>query len=292
VPVRQNIDVHLCLAILLAAQLSATEIRKKPDATFEEIVSLPLVYTAPNLDRVVEQRDLKYKDDRRLDVYRPADAKPHPVVFFVHGGVGPQDRPKDWGVYRSWGRTVAASGLVAVIPNQRLGFPARHYEEGAADVRDAMEFVRSHRRELRAADRFCILAFSGGGPMLAPLLKSAPADVKCLVGFYPILDTADTNNPEAQVTDEQRREYSAVATLTDHDAPPIPILIARGGHDQIPGVRDWIDRFVAVALQKNANLTLLNHPTGRHGFEFLDDDDRSREIVITAIDFMKRHLGE
>ena len=284
--------MHLCLAILIAAQLSPGEIRKKPDATFEEIVSLPLVYAAPNIDRIVEQRDLKYKDDLRLDVYRPKDAKEHPVVLFVHGGVGPQDRPKDWGVYRSWGRTIAASGLIAVIPNQRLGYPARHYEQGAADIRDAMEFVRARRSDFHAADRFCVIAFSGGGPMLASFLRSAAADLRCLVGFYPILDTADTNNPEAEVTDEQRRTYSAVATISSLDAPAIPLLIARAGHDQIPGVRDWIDRFTAVALQKNANLTLLNHPAGRHGFEFLDDDDRSREIVITAIEFMKRHLGD
>lgn len=290
--VRQNVNVHLCLAILLAAQLTPAEIRKKPDATFEEIVSLPLVYTARNIDRVVEQRDLQYKDGLRLDVYRPRDAKPHPVVLIVHGGVGPQDRPKEWGIYRSWGRTLAASGLVAVIPNQRLGFPARHYDDGASDIRDALDFVRSRHREFLAADAFCIFAFSGGGPVLATFMKSPPADVKCLVGFYPILDTADTNNAQAQVTDEQRRRYSAIATITDSGAPAIPILIARAGHDQIPGVRDWIDRFVEVALQKNVDLTLLNHPAGRHGFEFLDDDERSREIVITAIEFMRRHLSK
>jgi dienelactone hydrolase len=284
--------MHLCLAIAIAAQLSPAEIRRKPDATFEQIVSLPLVYTAPNLDRVVEQRDLEYKSDLRLDVYRPRDSREHPVVLFIHGGVGPEERPKEWGIYRSWGRTIAASGLVAVIPNQRLGFPARHYEEGAADVRDAMQYVRAHRRVLRAADRFCVIAFSGGGPMLAPLLKSTPPDVKCLVGFYPILDTADTNNAESGVTDEQRREYSALTTISLHGAPALPLLIARAGRDQIPGVRDAIDRFCAAALQKNANLTLLNHPTGRHGFDTLDDDDRSREIIITAIEFIKRHLSE
>src|SRR4029077_1211756 len=140
--------MHLCLAIAIAAQLSPAEIRRKPDAMFEQIVSLPLVYTAPNLDRVVEQRDLEYKSNLRLDVYRPQDSREHPVVLFIHGGVGPEELPKDWGIYRSWGRTIAASGLIAVIPNQRLGFPARHYEEGAADVRDAMQYARTHRREL------------------------------------------------------------------------------------------------------------------------------------------------
>ncbi|HYS52820.1 MAG TPA: hypothetical protein VER58_03520 [Thermoanaerobaculia bacterium] len=287
--------MHFIVLIAIAAQLSPAQIRNKPDATFDEIVSLPLVYTAPNIDRVIEKRDLTYKKtadgDLRMDAYLPRDSRTsHPVVVFIHGGVGPGTHPKEWGIYRSWGRTIAASGLVAVIPNQRLGFPARRYAEGASDIRDAMEFIRTHLREMRSDDRFCIIAFSGGGPLLSPFLKSPPADVKCLVGFYPILDTADTNNAEAEVTDALRREYSAAATMASLESPPIPLLIARAGRDQIPGVKESIERFSAIALQKNANLTLLNHPTGKHGFDILDDDERSREIIATAVEFMKRHL--
>lgn len=35
----------------------------------------------------------------------------------------------------------------------------------------------------------------------------------------------------------------------------------------------------------------MNHPSGPHGFDNQMDDDRSREIVRSAIDFMKLHLG-
>jgi dienelactone hydrolase len=292
---RSILVLLMAVVVPVSAQLSPAEIRRKPDASFEEVVSLPLVYKAPNLDRVIETRDLVYKKlsegDLRMDVYTPRDsAASHPVVLFIHGGVSPDDHPKDWGIYQSWGRTIAASGLVAVIPNQRLGYPARRYEQGSSDVRDAMEFVRTRRHQMRAADRFCVIAFSGGGTMLAPFLKSTPSDVKCLVGFYPILDTADANDPQAEVTEEQRREYSAVATLENYVAPTVPIFIARAGRDQIPGVKESIEKFTAAALQKNANLTLMNHSTGKHGFDTWNDDDRSREIIKAAIEFMKVHL--
>src|SRR4029077_18475561 len=121
-----------------------------------------------------------------MDVYLPSDSGSHPVVLLVHGGVSPTDRPKDWGNYRSWGRTLAASGLIAVAFNQRLGFPKRQYYQGASDLREAMDFVRQHATRLHAVDRFCATAFSGGGTMRAPLNAAPPADVKCLVGFYPI----------------------------------------------------------------------------------------------------------
>jgi hypothetical protein len=35
----------------------------------------------------------------------------------------------------------------------------------------------------------------------------------------------------------------------------------------------------------------MNHPQGVHGFDNQNDDDRSREIVRSAIAFMQVHLS-
>jgi dienelactone hydrolase len=115
--------------------------------------------------------------------------------------------------------------------------------------------------------------------------------VRCLVGFYPILDTRDTNAPEAEVTDAQRRSYSAVAAVQERESSSVALFIARAGSDQIPGVKESIDRFAAAALERNANLVLVMHPTGFHGFDTRNDDARSREIIVMALEFMKRHLA-
>ncbi len=53
-----------------------------------------------------------------------------------------------------------------------------------------------------------------------------------------------------------------------------------------------IDRFVEQALAANACLDVLNHPTGRHGFDILDDDARSREIIARAVEFLRSRLIE
>jgi hypothetical protein len=47
------------------------------------------------------------------------------------------------------------------------------------------------------------------------------------------------------------------------------------------------------ALQNDYNLALefINPPTGVHSFDNQIDDDRSPEIVKTAIQFMKWHLS-
>jgi hypothetical protein len=68
------------------------------------------------------------------------------------------------------------------------------------------------------------------------------------------------------------------------------MFVARAGQDQIPGVNDSIDRFVAAAIASNAPITLMNHPTGEHGFDNQNDDNRSHEIIQSALAFMHNHL--
>jgi hypothetical protein len=37
-------------------------------------------------------------------------------------------------------------------------------------------------------------------------------------------------------------------------------------------------------------VTVLDHPTGQHGFDTRDDDERSREIIRDTLAFFVRHL--
>jgi hypothetical protein len=56
-------------------------------------------------------------------------------------------------------------------------------------------------------------------------------------------------------------------------------------------MNDSIDRFVKEALARNITFNLANHPEGFHSFDNQNDDDRSREIIRSAIAFMQSHLG-
>ena len=69
------------------------------------------------------------------------------------------------------------------------------------------------------------------------------------------------------------------------------MFVARAGLDQ-PMVNQAIDGFVTEALAGNAPLDLMNHPAGRHGFDILDDDERSREIIAHAVAFAQVHVGK
>lgn len=76
-----------------------------------------------------------------------------------------------------------------------------------------------------------------------------------------------------------------------HDARKAPpILVARAGLDN-PWLNDGVDRFVAGALARGATLDLLTHPDGRHGFDILDDDDRTRGIIRRTVEFLRERLA-
>lgn len=79
------------------------------------------------------------------------------------------------------------------------------------------------------------------------------------------------------------------AAYVREKAGDLPMFIARAGLDQ-PLINKTIDLFVQEALAGNAQLELMNHAAGRHGFDILDDDERSREIIARAVAFAQVHV--
>ena len=263
-----------------------------------EIVMMPVVYKVAGMERVSVRRDVVYKpgDPRlKMDVYTPPGlgrSARRPAVLFIHGGSPPQTSPKDWGVYVSWGRLAAASGMVGVTFTHRLGFPKTMLTEGASDVSDAVAYVRANADALGVdRDRICLAAFSAGGPMLSPSMRDRPPYVRCLVAFYAFMDVRQSEQHRRHETPEAVRDLSPITHLGAEGGRLAPLFIARAGLDEVPTMNDSIDRFVREALAKNAAVDVANHPRGVHGFDNQTDDDRSREIIRRALEFMKTHLG-
>src|SRR4030095_13354095 len=93
-------------------------------------VMMPVVYKVPGMDKVKVVQNVKYTTTTDpnvlMDTYLPPDVKPRekrPVVIFIHGGAKTEWTAKDWGIYTTWGRLVAASGFVGVTFTHRLQYP-------------------------------------------------------------------------------------------------------------------------------------------------------------------------
>jgi acetyl esterase/lipase len=291
------------LATLLAAfnstALPAGAQNNLPDEVREMArkVMMPVVYKVPGMEKVRVIENLKYTNtaDPNIlkDIYVPPDlvkAEKRLAMIFIHGGAKPEWTAKDWGVYTSWGRLVAASGLVGVTFTHRLEYPTTSLENAAQDVGTAINYVRRNADKYSVnKDRICLIAYSAGGPMLSLAMRGDLPYVRCVIGFHAFMDVRQSDYSKTEKP-ETLNDFSPIVYLQKDPSKIPPIFIARAGRDQVPTMDDSIDRFVKDALVRNIALTLANHPQGVHSFDNQNDDDRSPEIIRSAIAFMQSHL--
>jgi acetyl esterase/lipase len=247
--------------------------KKNPD--FAEMVRMRVVLTVPGMDAVSIRRDVVFKtadgQQLRMDIYSPSVSTGLlPAVILIHGGPIPRLGAKNMGLFVSYGELLAASGFVAVTFDHRFLTPAA-VADAAGDVADLVAHVRTSAGSLGVdAERIAAWAFSGGGPFLAPMLRDRPGWLRAVVAYYAVLD-------------------AAIEGLGHNARTAPPILVARAAQDNA-SLNGTIDRFVQAALDCGATLDLLNHPEGRHGFDILDDDPRSRQIIRRTLVFLRDHL--
>jgi hypothetical protein len=63
----------------------------------------------------------------------------------------------------------------------------------------------------------------------------------------------------------------------------------RAGLDD-PDLNAGIDELVRAAIERNLDVDVLNHATGHHVFDMVDNNSRSREIMRATLEFLKTHL--
>ena len=285
----------LTTAVAALALLQGGPAVEKKNPTFEEMIRMRVVWSVPGMDAVVARRDLVYKTGDaaplRMDVYAPpGPSRPRPAVILVHGGPIPQTGAKNMGVFVSYGELLAASGFVAVSFDHRFLSAARLPDAGA-DVADLVTHVRANATSLGIdPERIALWAFSGGGPFLSAGLSERPAWLRAVVAYYAVLDLQQPPpGPDSGLPGELRAAFSPVAALGADAKTAPPILVARAGLDN-PWLNDGADRFVAAAVARGATLDLLTHPQGRHGFDILDDDARSRAVLRRTLEFLRGAL--
>ena len=118
------------------------------------------------------------------------------------------------------------------------------------------------------------------------LLRSSPLPVLSAA----LNDVDPARGRVASATDDYIRKWSCLTALETGTLNLPPLLLVRAGRDS-PALLEGTDTFVRRARERGVDLTVLDHPTGQHGFDTVDNDDRSREIIGAALDFFVRHLS-
>lgn len=292
----------LSLLISIICALTAFAQQNQPGAKLEdppwikELAHKRIVYSMPGMEKVKVQKGLTYKQaggmELKMDVYSPLGVKPgalRPAVLFIHGGRIPPNlrtTPREWGAYVSHGQLAAASGFVGVMFNHRF-YAWESLADAQGDVMDALAYVRNNAAAIGVdKDRIFLWAFSAGGIFLSQPLRDAPTYLRGVIAYYALLDMQGSpQNAPPSVTLEMLKETSPVHHLAQSKGAIPPLFIARAGLDNAD-LNAGADRFVQAALAKNARVEVINHATGRHGFDIEDDNEPTRRVIRRTLDFL------
>lgn len=255
-----------------------------------------VVYEIPGMESAVVRRDEPYgmtdAGAITMDLYYPAAAAaasgvPLPAVIVVLGYPPREPNPlgcafkeMEWSV--SWGRLIAASGIVAIFYTNR---------NPEADLRALLRHIRQHAESFGIdSHRIGLLATSGSAPVGLSMLMDEGHDLKCAAFCYPL--TLDAGGSTGIAEAAQKWGFvNATAGKSVRDLPQhLPLFVARAGQDEYPRLNDMMDRFLADALARNLPLTVVNHADAPHAFDLVYDTEATREIIRQVLRFLQFHL--
>ena len=215
---------------------------------------LRFFYPAPPPASFAVATDHAY-GDLRMDVYRPAKAETPLPVLILFNTVSGAERGHPF--YKAWAEIAAAKGLLTIMPDLRTDTLEQDFDLLLAHLAAAGASL--------GADRERIAVYAGSGNVYRGLplfLNPRRTAVKAAVMYY----------GSAEVRTFRR---------------DLPILFVRAGLDRPPVTRAMTE-LTALAQTQNAPVTLLNYPGGHHAFEIVDDEDATRDVIDTTIDYVKR----
>ncbi len=261
----------LLRALALFASIVSNEVPEDsthPPAppTSLEATAYGIVYEIPAMASVRVTKDVTYTKsggrDLKIDIALPKTASgPLPAVVFLNAiGDRLPDRLKEWAIYRSWPKLIAASGLAGVS----MDCDAEHIQESLAAVFDFLE--KNGKTYGIDGTRIGIYAASANVRESARLLfgEKAPKSVKAAVFYYGVPDAPDLRDD-------------------------LPVLVVTAESD-LGRVRDGIQTLFLRVMADALPWTFEMGAGLPHAFDSVADNDASRRTIQRTIAFWKSHL--
>lgn len=263
-----------------------------------ELATKTIVYEIAGAETVTIRRDLPYGagsgEQRTFDVYYPpaaASGAKLPAVIFAIGysDAGARARLgcafKEMESFAAWARLVALSGAAAITYSTS--------DDPAGDLRDVIRHVQQESASLGVdTDRIGVWACSGHGPTaMSMLVRDAPMRAACAVLYYAYTLDLDEGSGVADAARSFNFRTPCAGRRADDLAIDVPTFVARAGLDQMPLLNTTLDRFIGEALARNVPLTVVNHATGSHAFDLMDDSAASRSVIRQTLAFITERLG-
>jgi len=230
-----------------------------------------VVLDSPEAKKVTVKKDVTYlKDDRStlgIDIYSPPGMKAgekRPAVIFLNAiGDNPSGKVKEWGIYSSWPRLVAAHGMVGIS-----------MDADATRIQDSLKGLFTFLERDGAAhgvdaSRLGVYAASANTTQSIVYLMGdgASKGIRAAALYYGATPTAET---------PIRKDLPVLYILAEGDL--------QGGFGQQS--RNIWQR----VSEAKAPWTLMFAADLLHAFDAFQDNDTSRRVVMQTIDFWQTHL--
>ncbi len=205
----------------------------------QDITKIRVVYNIPDMERVQIKRGIVYKASPEmnlsLDAYYPPSIKSDervPAVIIVLGYPNEplKTKLKDWEIYVSWGKLIAASGMVAI--NYETQHPG-------SDLESLISFVRQNASSLKIDEnRIGIWSCSANVLTSLTILMSERRDyIKCAALYYGIFLTPDQKYRDAVLALAKKYKFSTEGferIQYFHKDLPLFYCKSRTGHGAVP----------------------------------------------------------
>jgi dienelactone hydrolase len=268
------------------------EQKSTSDRLKEQVVAFEL----PGMKDVIVKKDIPYQSisdsTLNMDIYYPPNfnfKRIIPAVIIVYGFNNESqikitgNQLRNWSVHISWCKIIAASGMAAIV-----------YEtvNPENDLISLLKYINSSVNILNI-DPNNIGAYTCSAnsyTALAYILNNSNGFIKCAVVYYGMFLTKDYNNLSLIDSLSQNMGFmSPILSESSSWRKDVPLMIVNAGIDD-PLINQSLTGFVDNAINQNLPITVINYPNGLHGFDFLNDNDTTRMIISSTIDFWKFNL--
>lgn len=271
-----------------STSVPATEIVINEDVERTSLFNInTLAYELPGMDEVkVLNLTYAYHEDQPLtmDIYYPpesGDQTEIPVVIFGMGYRMSMEPLRNAHFYTSWGKLVAAAGMVAI---------AYDTEQPDQDLEILMDFIQDNASALGIdPDQIGLLSTSANtATVMSYVMQESRDNLRFSIYYYGLALTPDRKFTELLAEDCARRGC-LVAELPDvsYVDPELPLLVVKAGQDHLPNLNEAMDHFVAYAQEAGAPVVFVVYEEGLHGFDTQQKSAESAEIIAQTLQFMK-----
>ena len=244
-----------------------------------------------------QMRSEEYLPGKFLDIYYPEGAPPKGTILFAHGGgwiSGYRKQPNNV----SWYRVLVSRGFAVAAIEYSRGYTAG-IDLLVDECSAAIGFLSRRSDDLSLnKSGISVMGLSAGGHLALLAGMKHKGFVKSITAYYSPCDLLDIweassifarissaavikRLPFKQKSREVYRHYSPIRHVS---VGTPPILLVHGMKDSIVPYPSSLKMYRKLK-EAGCPVKVLFHAKGRHGFEFVLKDRRTREIIEKTIDF-------